>query len=135
MKNSLLFGTLFAAAAVILGAFGAHSLKALLSAEHLQTFETGVRYQFYHAFALIAVFLVAQHLPATAQPRLRWAMWCFVVGIFCFSGSIYLLAVRTILPFDVTWVGPITPLGGLFFIIGWGLFLVSSRSIITHNRE
>ena len=121
MKNTLLVGVFFAATAVILGAFGAHSLKAVLSPEHLQTFETGVRYQFYHAFALIIVFLLAQHLPLSSQRFLRWSAWCFAVGICLFSGSIYVLACRDLLPFSVYWVGPFTPFGGAFFIGGWGL--------------
>lgn len=109
--------------AVVLGAFGAHSLKELLSVDDLSTFETGVRYQFYHAFALLAVGLLL-YLRRTSL--LPWAAWLFLGGILLFSGSLYVLALSELLGIDVNWVGPITPLGGLFFIGGWACLLLST---------
>ncbi len=100
------------ALAVILGAFGTHALKAILSPGQLVSFETGVRYQFYHAFALLAAGILYKEFP---NNLLQWAGRLFICGILLFSGSLYVL---TTMP-GMTWVGPITPLGGLCFIAGW----------------
>lgn len=104
------------ALAVGIGAFGAHGLKALIAADQLQTFETGVKYQFYHTFAMCFA-LVATHI--YNDKRFLRAAWLFFVGILMFSGSLYLLACKNIIPFDVRFAGPITPIGGAFFIAGW----------------
>jgi uncharacterized membrane protein YgdD (TMEM256/DUF423 family) len=113
-KTIQLRGIVFAGLAVILGAFGAHALKAVLPADRLPIFETGVRYQLIHAIALIALSLVTQN---TWTKRVALAM---TFGIILFSGSLYLIATNSILPFTLgAWVGPITPIGGLFFITGW----------------
>ncbi len=110
-----------AAIAVGLGAFGAHGLKALLKAPQLQTFEIGVRYQFYHAFALLFTGLLVNKYPSKLM---NLAGFLFVLGIICFSGSLYLLATHSIIGLNnYQWLGPITPIGGTFFIIGW-LFLL-----------
>jgi len=115
-------GALFAFLAIMLGAFGAHGLKAVLNEGQLATFETGVRYQFYHAVALFIIgFLMMQ---VHGQIWLERAGYFFLVGIILFSGSLYLLACRDILPVP-NWIGPITPLGGLCFMIGWALVFVS----------
>ncbi len=107
-------GALYGAVAVALGAFGAHALRDRLTAAKLTTFETGVRYQFYHAFALLAVGLLQALRPDSGL--LGIAGWLFVIGVIFFSGSIYWLA------FDgPRWLGPITPLGGLAFIVAWVL--------------
>lgn len=124
-KSIQVRGILFAGIAVLLGAFGAHGLKAVLPATSLITFETGVRYQMTHALALIALSLSfanakKQDHPAIAMIWLQRAALFFTIGIFLFSGSLYIIATQSILPFQVgTWVGPITPIGGLFFILGW----------------
>lgn len=114
---------IFGAAAVIIGAFGAHGLKSAFEARQLDTryllsiYEKGVQYQFYHTLALGLVSLLLQHHPAGKWlPR---AGWLFMAGILMFSGSLYLLACRDLLPFPVAWAGPVTPLGGLCFIAGW----------------
>jgi uncharacterized membrane protein YgdD (TMEM256/DUF423 family) len=135
-KPALTTGALLAALAVILGAFGAHSLKNHL--EHsgieladiqrtLQTFDTGVRYQFYHCFALLAVGLIYASYPSKS---LRWATAMFTIGIVLFSGSLYAITLLKLQ--GGAGLGPIgilTPIGGLFFIAGWiGLFLGISRS-------
>lgn len=113
----LVIGAALAALAVILGAFGAHGLKQVLSAESLTTFETGVRYQMYHSLAILA--LPALMMYSHAQWLNRVAL-CFILGCLMFSGSLYALAMT-----GVKWFGPITPLGGVFFIAGWGILVVA----------
>lgn len=124
-KTWILWGAALALAAVALGAFGAHGLKAVLAPERLEIFHTGVRYQFYHAFALLFLGLWQRSSP-TANRLLPWAGTAFVMGVFLFSGSIYALAVRDWLNWPVSWLGPITPLGGLLFIIGWACVLAGA---------
>jgi len=104
---------IFGIIAVIFGAFGAHALKAQLSATALENWKTAVNYQFVHALAL----LLLATLPTNRLIRL--SAWFFSLGIVCFSGSLYLLSIREILTINTAFVGPITPIGGLFFIIGW----------------
>jgi uncharacterized membrane protein YgdD (TMEM256/DUF423 family) len=105
-------GSLFGALGVALGAFGAHSLKRRLTAERLETFETGVRYHLVHSLALLGTALAAGRWPDSGLPA--FAGWLFLAGILLFSGSLYLL-VST----GRRWLGAITPLGGLAFIGGW----------------
>ena len=102
---------------VVLGAFAAHTLKELLSAETVSIFETGVRYQFYHGFALLAAGILYKEFP---NRFIRWAGIFFIIGIILFSGSLYLLTYvkGSVMP-GYKWLGPITPLGGLSFILGW----------------
>jgi uncharacterized membrane protein YgdD (TMEM256/DUF423 family) len=114
----------FGLTAVIFGAFGAHGLKSHLDADRLASFETGVRYQMFHALALFAVAWLCTVL---SGPLPAAAGWCFTAGTILFSGSIYLLACRSLLGIESwKWLGPITPLGGLLLIIGWSLLLVAS---------
>ena len=125
-------GFLFAALAVILGAFAAHSLKAYLGdssndeiifkakidLQGLQNFETGVRYQMYHAFALMICGIIAKIYGESRS--LKIAAILFILGIVFFSGSLYLLSTRDIIGMNSwKWLGPITPLGGACFIAGW----------------
>jgi uncharacterized membrane protein YgdD (TMEM256/DUF423 family) len=117
-KTLLLCGTLTAALAVVLGAFGAHALRERLPVDQLQVFETGVRYQFFHALGLLVIGILLTIMP---HPALQRAGLFLLLGMICFSGSIYLLSTRSLLGIE-SWrsvLGPITPLGGLFFIIGW----------------
>lgn len=120
----------FGAAAVMIGAFGAHGLKSAFEARQLDTryllgiYEKGVQYQFYHTFALGLVSLLLLHRPASKW--LQRAGWLFIAGMLMFSGSLYLLACRDLLPFSVAWAGPVTPLGGLCFIGGWLALLAST---------
>lgn len=103
--------------AVALGAFGAHGLKKIVPAEAVSTFETGVRYQFYHTFALLAVAMLFEKFPGSAM---RYAGICFITGIILFSGSLYLLTVLEATDtVGLRSIGIITPFGGLFFIAGW----------------
>lgn len=114
---------IFGLAAVAIGAFGAHGLKGAFEARQLDAryllgiYEKGVQYQFYHTLALGLVALLLQNRPDSEW--LRRAGQLFVAGILLFSGSLYLLACRDLLPFPVGWVGPVTPLGGLCFMAGW----------------
>jgi uncharacterized membrane protein YgdD (TMEM256/DUF423 family) len=114
----ILWGLFFASLGVIFGAFAAHGLKPLLSLKEISNFEIGVKYQFYHAFALIVLGLLGAHFPR--QERLfKLAGFCFFIGIFLFSGSLYLLSTQSIFNITIPLLGPITPLGGLLLIFGW----------------
>ena len=104
-------GSILAGIAVGLGAFGAHGLRGILSPEDLVTFETGVRYQMYHALALLGV---AWAVTQWETVLLEWTGWLFVLGILVFSGSLYILVLT-----GQRWLGTVTPLGGLAFILGW----------------
>lgn len=111
------------ALSVILGAFGAHALKKSLSEDALQIFETAVKYQFYHVFALALAALVFQQFP---DALVKWAGYCFITGIILFCGSLYLLTyAKAINSASFAWVGPITPFGGLFLITGWVLIAIA----------
>jgi uncharacterized membrane protein YgdD (TMEM256/DUF423 family) len=116
-KTFLLIGALAGFLGVALGAFGAHGLRARLSPEMLAVFETGVRYQMYHALAIILVGLIAARLDGWL---IRAAGWSFSVGIVLFSGSLYSLAIS-----GITILGAITPFGGLAFLVGW-TFLIAA---------
>jgi len=122
-RTTILFAAIFGGLAVMIGAFGAHGLKPLLSDYQVLIFEKGVQYQFYHCFALGLTGLL-QQLLADAR-RLNIARWLFTAGIVCFSGSLYLLACRDLVPLSVAWAGPVTPLGGLCFIGGWVLLAMT----------
>lgn len=111
-RRFLFLGALSAFTAVAAGAFGAHALRAHLSPDLLAVYETGARYQMYHALALIGVALVSAHAP---QRLTAAAGWCFVWGTMLFSGSLYLLALT-----GTTWLGAVTPFGGVLFLAGWG---------------
>ena len=104
-------GSASALIAVALGAFGAHGLRSRIVPDMLTTFEIGVRYQMYHALALLAVGAIAGRLPAGAVSA---AGWLFVAGTVVFSGSLYTLALT-----GQRWLGAVTPLGGLAFLAGW----------------
>ena len=124
-KSIQIRGIIFAGLAVILGAFGAHALKVLIPIDRLQIFETGVRYQFFHAIGLIVLSLSLSNIQnqADAETTSKWmhrAALAMTIGIILFSGSLYILAISNLLPFTISAIiGPITPIGGLFFITGW----------------
>ena len=122
MRTILIAATLYGLTAVILGAFGAHGLKGKLSPDLLASFETGVRYQLIHAVLLLVIALWARTAPS---PLLSWSAALVAGGVVLFSGSIYVLATRTLTGWE--WakaLGPVTPLGGLLMIIGWLLLVV-----------
>ena len=106
--------------AIVLGAFGAHALKKVLSIEQLNIFETGVKYQMYHAIFLLVVGLSSQ-VTEIAKKRIFYTT---VTGIFFFSVSIYLLATNDLTAFDFKVIGFITPIGGLFLIAGWACLFI-----------
>ena len=110
-------GAILGALSVILGAFAAHSLKESVSDYAVNIFETGVRYQFYHAFALLITGIL---YAAFTKKLLQWAGMLFIAGIILFSGSLYILTfIKAAVKPGYDWIGAITPLGGLCFIAGW----------------
>ena len=121
-KTFLIWAALLGALAVILGAFGAHKLKELVPPETVSTFQTGVTYQFYHVFALLAVGILYAHVPG---PQLVWAGRLFLIGILLFSGSLYVLTLlKATDTVGLRGIGAITPIGGLAFIAGWVMLLL-----------
>lgn len=122
-KGFLQTAALLGALSVALGAFGAHGLKKIVPPETVSTFETGVRYQFYHVFALLAVAILYDKFSAD---WMRYAGICFLVGMLLFSGSLYVLtALKATNTVGLSGIGAITPLGGLFLIAGWVCMFVS----------
>lgn len=120
MNNKTVFtGALLCVIGIVLGAFGAHALKSLISVERLQSFETGVRYQMYAGFSLLILGLNADRF----QFSLKWIVRLLLFGIILFSGSIYGLAMQEVFSVSLKFLGPITPLGGLLQIVGWILLL------------
>jgi uncharacterized membrane protein YgdD (TMEM256/DUF423 family) len=119
-RNFLSIAALLGALCVALGAFAAHKLRDIVGPDTVAIFETGVRYQFYHVFALLFVALLSEKI---SNKWMIWAGNCFITGIILFSGSLYALtALRIAENTHLTLVGIATPLGGVFFIAGW-LFL------------
>lgn len=117
-KQILLIATISGGLAVALGAFGAHALKAILeSNQRADTYELASRYQFYHSLALLALGLLAMH---TSSRYFLYAAYSFLAGILIFSGSLYILALT-----NKTWLGAITPLGGVALILGWLFFMLA----------
>jgi len=124
-KNPFLFiAGISGALVVALGALGAHSLKPYLPPDALVSYETAVRYQFYHTMALLVIGLVyATDIPKT----IKWAGWLFVAGIICFSGSVYFLSTKAITGLvNISFLGPVTPVGGLLFMAGWVMVAVAA---------
>jgi len=122
-KGFLRTAALLGALSVILGAFAAHVLKDMVSDRAVATFETAVRYQFYHVFALLIVAILYKNFKFQSM---RLAGWFFISGIILFSGSLYFLAIiqAAVTP-GFGWVGVITPLGGAAFIAGWIFLFIS----------
>ena len=120
MKNLVLtIASLYGMIAIILGAFGAHAFKKFLPDEKLASFEVGVRYQMYHAIALLAIGMYFQFDKSLE----RSAAWCLIVGTFVFSVSVYLLSFADHWGANLKFLGPITPLGGLLMIISWAMLI------------
>ena len=119
-RTFFMLASLLGGLAVALGACGAHALEARISVDLLATYETGVKYHFYHALALFAVAFAISRWPGSNMPVI--AGWLFVAGILIFSGSLYLLALT-----GTRWLGAITPIGGVAFIAGWILLALSAR--------
>lgn len=115
-KTILIIAGIFGALAVGIGAFGAHGLEATLTANgRLDTYETAVKYQFYHTLALLLLGILMLNL---SHDYFSWAAWSFIIGTVIFSGSLYTLSLT-----NITWLGAITPIGGMALIVGW-VFLI-----------
>jgi uncharacterized membrane protein YgdD (TMEM256/DUF423 family) len=112
------WGAVLAGVAVLLGAFGAHILKERLEPEQVAVFQTGVQYQFIHAIGLMLVALFYRYRPLK---HMKNAGLAFLLGIGLFSGSLYLITLGHFTHFNFKWLGPITPIGGVAFVVGWGL--------------
>lgn len=128
LKTAAIIG----AVSVAMGAFAAHSLKDLISDYALGIFETGIRYQFYHVFALILTGILYKEYPGKL---LKWAGLLFIIGIILFSGSLYMLtAVKAMVQPGFNWIGAITPFGGVCFIAGWICLFIAffKRSTALH---
>lgn len=117
---ALISGTIFGLLSVIFGAFGAHILKKKLNQDQLQSFETGVKYQMYHAIVLL---ILGFQLDVSEKIN-AYCIYAFIIGILLFSFSIYGLVLSSAKNKKLKFLGPITPLGGLFLIIGWGLLFI-----------
>ncbi|TXG38729.1 DUF423 domain-containing protein [Seonamhaeicola maritimus] len=115
----IITGAIFGMLSVIFGAFGAHALKKTLSNEQLKSFETGVKYQMYHAIVLLVLGFNSEY---TSQS----IYWCFSIGILLFSFSIYGLVLSDAKGKKIRFLGPITPIGGLLLIVGWVLIIINS---------
>lgn len=122
-KRIILFGAFFGLTAVILGAFGAHGLEGKISDKHIDTWKTAVDYQFYHTLALLflATFSRAKNI------FIRLSYISFILGIVLFSGSLYLISTHSLTDIgSLSVLGPITPIGGLCFVVGWIGLLVAT---------
>lgn len=118
-KKTIITAATLIAIAIILGAFGAHGLKKIASVEKVASFETGVRYQFYTAFSLLILGLNSSKF----EFNLKMITNLLLIGTILFSGSIYLLSLQEFLGTNLSFLGPITPLGGLLMIISWIVFI------------
>ncbi|MBL1219550.1 DUF423 domain-containing protein [Chryseobacterium sp. L7] len=117
---TLIFGAAYGMLSVILGAFGAHALKKILSVERLESFETGVRYQMYAAFFLLIIGYILK-FETTSE---KWTSILMIAGTMLFSFSIYFLSLQDYLGVNLKFLGPVTPLGGLFMILSWGMLIL-----------
>lgn len=116
---TLIFGAVYGLISVVLGAFGAHALKKIISVEKLTSFETGVRYQMYSALFLLIVGYILKF----ETPSEKWISILMIAGTFLFSATIYLLAFSEVAAIPTKIIGPITPLGGLLMIISWAMLI------------
>jgi len=124
-KLFLVLGALVAVLAVMMGAFGAHALRAKLAPDLLAIYQTAVQYHFWHALGLLVIGVLAIHLPASVT--LKWSGWAMLAGIVLFSGSLYVLALT-----GARWLGAVTPFGGAAFILSWVLLAIAAaRSSFT----
>ena len=116
---TLIIGAVYGLTSVILGAFGAHALKKVLSVERLTSFETGVKYQMYHALLLLLIGFFLKFETGIEKTT----AWCIILGVILFSFSIYLLSFQEVWGVNLKFLGPITPIGGLLMITGWALLI------------
>lgn len=118
-KKIVVTGAVLILIGIILGAFGAHSLKKVVDSSQVLSFETGVRYQIYHGFALIILGVNADRLLINS----KWVIRFILLGVAVFSLSIYLMVMQGPMGLSLKFLGPITPIGGLLMVLGWGLFI------------
>ncbi len=120
IKNGLKIIAIFGALGVILGAFGAHGLKSKIEPASLQSYQTGVLYHFIHTLAMAFIFLYHQHKPSKSLER-AFVLMC--IGIVIFSGSLYGMAFGNAMDVNLNFLGPITPIGGVAFVVGWAMMV------------
>ena len=113
----LKIASVFMALAVVFGAFGAHAVKDMLTPERFDVYRTSVQYHFYHGIGLLIVGVIAFNI---TNQWIAWSAYSFIAGILIFSGSLYLLTLL-----DIGWLGAITPIGGIAFILGWIFLFIS----------
>ena len=130
-KRIIASGAVLGMIAIILGAFGAHALKKVLSIDQLATFETGVRYQMYHALFLLFI----GNYDALSRKKQKAIYYLVLSGVALFSGSIYLLATNSLTSFDFKIIGFVTPIGGLLLIIAWFVLLKSIFDKKSQNHQ
>ncbi len=131
-KPAILWGSFFAGISVVIGAFGAHYLKTILSPELLSSFETGVRYQMYHALGMILTGMITSQIPIAA----RRINLLFGIGIVCFSFSIYLLTfMKSTQDIGLGKLGLITPIGGVMLILGWAHLIVDVMKSVQYEKK
>ncbi len=118
-QTFIITGAFFGMLAIIFGAFGAHALKKILSENQLKSFETGIKYQMYHAIVLLLLGFNFQFSTSAMY-------WCFTLGVLLFSFSIYGLVLSDAKGKKLKFLGPITPIGGLLFVIGWLLLILKA---------
>ncbi len=123
MQLFLAIAAILGALSVAGGAFASHALQAQLSERALAVFNTGIRYQMYHALALLAVALLGRITPSSS-PWLTIAGWAFITGVVLFSGSLYMISLAGLKAF-----GPVTPLGGVAFLVGWGCLAIAALKL------
>lgn len=119
MKLFIIIGAVNAFLAVALGAFGAHGLEGKVPAKYLETWQTGVTYQMFHAVGILIIGVLLGNLPATSL--LSWSGWLMLIGIILFSGSLYVLTLT-----QISVLGAITPLGGVSFLVAWVLLIIAA---------
>jgi len=127
-RRVVLIGSVLILTAILLGAFGAHALKAVLSDQKIVSFETGVRYQIYNGLALLILGFNTSKL----KFKLNWVFGLILTGALLFCLSIYLLAMQSIIGVDLSWLGPVTPIGGLLLLLGWGVFI---KNLLFHSQK
>lgn len=118
-RNITIIGVILISISIILGAFGAHPLKEVLTAKQMASYDVGIRYQMYHGLGLLMIGLNSNKI----SESLRVVCWLLVLGTILFSGSIYLLSLQNVIGVKLSFLGPVTPIGGVLMITGWVLLL------------
>jgi uncharacterized membrane protein YgdD (TMEM256/DUF423 family) len=132
----LLVSAISSLLSVLLGAFGAHGLKKVLSTDMLATYQTAVQYQFLHSLGLLALAILILTLVAKPEVinRLKWSANLMIVGVLLFSGSLYTMTFMSVFGGFPAWLGPITPMGGLTLIIAWALLAAAALKLPIEDK-